>query len=243
MSLIKLTRIDKEYRLGDRVVPVLKGINLSVNTGEWVAIMGASGSGKSTLMNVIGLLDRPTRGAYHLNHQDMLALNDHALAQYRNQSVGFIFQSFFLLSRLTALENVCLPMRYDQRHHALQKKRAIEQLKRVGMGLHLDHRPAQLSGGQQQRVAIARALICEPDVILADEPTGALDSRTTDDIMALFSELNGQEGRTLIIVTHEREVGARCHRQIEIIDGAIPEGFQDAMQRSSLELRSVQNSP
>ena len=230
---IQLKNIHKHYVLGHRHFPVLKGIDLTIHRGDSIAIMGASGSGKSTLMNLMGLLDRPSSGDYYLKEQNMATLHDNQLAIHRNQSIGFVFQSFFLLPRLTALQNVCLPASYSQQPAPVS--RAIALLERVGMTGHLAHRPAELSGGQQQPVAIARALMNEPDVLLADEPTGALDMASSKVIMNLFLELNEQEGKTLIIITHDPNVGRLCRHQIQMLDGCIisSSGEESCAQSSS----------
>ena len=202
---------------------VLRGVDLEVNRGDLVSIMGASGSGKSTLMNVIGLLDAPSSGSYSLDGREVSAMTDDRRSAIRNASIGFVFQSFHLLPRLTALENVRLPLMYRGAGGAEMGRRARAALERVGMGDRADHRPNELSGGQQQRVAIARALVGEPAIVLADEPTGALDPATGNDIMNLFAELNGEGRTTLIVITHDREVARRCPRRTWIEDGALLE--------------------
>lgn len=219
-AFIQLADIVKTYVIGETSTPVLSHLTLDVAEGEMLAIVGPSGSGKSTLMNIIGLLDNAYQGEYWLRGQRIKTREDVALAQLRNQCIGFVFQQFHLLSRLTALQNVALPLSYRGVPHRLINSRALDALDRVGMKAFAERLPSQLSGGQQQRIAIARALVGEPDVILADEPTGALDSRTSADIMALFATLH-QEGRTLILITHEEQVAALCKRQITLADGHI----------------------
>ncbi|MCK6528619.1 ABC transporter ATP-binding protein [Myxococcota bacterium] len=219
--LIELRGITRDYVLGGDRVPALRGVDLVVRRGEMVAIMGASGSGKSTLMNVLGCLDRPTSGTYLLDGVPVEGRSDDALADLRNQRLGFIFQGFNLLARTSAVENVELPLLYDRRGRFPDPRaRARAALERVGLAGRLQHHPDALSGGQQQRVAIARALVTEPSVLLADEPTGNLDSRTSLEIMALFQGLNDQ-GITLLIVTHEDEVAACCRRKVVMLDGRI----------------------
>ncbi|MDY0190824.1 MAG: ABC transporter ATP-binding protein [Desulfuromonas sp.] len=218
---ISLSHICKFFSLGEVEVRALDDLSLEIGRGEFIAIMGSSGSGKSTMMNILGCLDTPTSGSYRFDGIAVETLNRKQLADLRNAKIGFVFQGFNLLPRTTALENVELPLLYD-RHRAVAdpKARSIEALQRVGLGDRLDHEPNQLSGGQQQRVAIARALVTDPPIILADEPTGNLDSRTTLEIMALFQELNG-EGLTLVVVTHEVEVAKYAGRLIELRDGML----------------------
>lgn len=219
-ELIHLKGITKSYRNGDQELEVLKGIDLSVHEGEFLAIMGPSGSGKSTLMNIIGLLDRPTAGSYDLSGQAVESLSDAKLAHVRNMEIGFVFQQFFLLSKLDALQNVELPLIYAGVPASKRKKMAKDYLEKVELTERMKHLPSELSGGQKQRVAIARALVNDPSIVLADEPTGALDTKTGNQIMELLTELN-REGRTIIMVTHEPEIAAYAKRQIVIRDGEI----------------------
>jgi putative ABC transport system ATP-binding protein len=218
--MISMQSIAKNYQLGDTKVPILKGINLTIEQGEYVAIMGASGSGKSTLMNILGCLDRPSSGNYFLESKNLTALNADELAYIRNQRIGFVFQQFNLLPRATALENVMLPMIYANIPKSKRRERAIQTLTKVGLGERIFNRPNQLSGGQQQRVAIARALINQPALILADEPTGALDSQTSHEVMNLLTELNDR-GITIVIVTHKSDIAAKTKRIIHVQDGLI----------------------
>jgi putative ABC transport system ATP-binding protein len=221
-SMISLKDITKTYHLSTMDVPVLKRVNLSIEEGEYVAIMGASGSGKSTLMNIIGCLDRPTSGQYFLAGQDLTTLDDDELADIRNQYIGFVFQQFNLLPKLTSLSNVMLPMIYADVDKSQRIEQATAALVQVGLKDRLQNSPNQLSGGQQQRVAIARALVNHPALVLADEPTGALDSTTSKEIMDLLTELN-QQGTTIAIVTHDANVAARTKRIIRMVDGVIVE--------------------
>ena len=219
-KLIDLRNINKIYRNGDQELKVLKNINLTVEEGEFVAIMGPSGSGKSTLMNIIGMLDRPSTGEYFLGNEDVANLGDKKLAKVRNNQIGFVFQQFFLLSKLNALQNVELPLIYAGVSQGSRKNLAKQYLEKVDLGTRMTHLPSELSGGQKQRVAIARALVNNPSIILADEPTGALDTKTGEQIMELLTELNA-EGKTIIMVTHEPEIAAYAKRQIVIRDGVI----------------------
>lgn len=219
-TLVTLSGISKHYKSGEEEVRALDDVSLSINKGEFLSILGPSGSGKSTLMNMLGCLDKPTLGEYHLNGQDVSALSGDQLAGIRNQNIGFVFQSFNLLEYASALDNVALPLVYRGVKAAERRKKAASLLKRVGLGERMHHKPNQLSGGQKQRVAIARALVNDPQVILADEPTGALDSKSGAEIEALFNELH-REGRTLIIVTHDNALAQRTKRIITIKDGKI----------------------
>jgi len=219
-SLIILTDLVKTYALEGISSTVLKQVSLTVNEGDLLAIVGASGSGKSTLMNIIGLLDKADTGTYMLKNKNVAGLTDDEAADLRNQSIGFVFQQFNLLPRFTAMQNVALPLTYRGIGPVEIKEKVFEVLEHVGMHQYAHHRPTQLSGGQQQRVAIARALITEPQVILADEPTGALDSKTGTEVMNLFLNLHA-EGRTIIMVTHDEHVAAQCKRRITLADGAV----------------------
>lgn len=219
-ELMRLTNIVKSYRNGEQDLKVLKNINLTVYEGEFLAIMGPSGSGKSTLMNIIGLLDRATSGDYVLNGTEVEVLSDRKLAQVRNEEIGFVFQQFFLLAKLNALQNVELPLIYAGVSVSKRRECAKKFLEKVELGMRMKHLPSELSGGQKQRVAIARALVNNPSIILADEPTGALDTKTGQQIMELLTELN-QEGKTIIMVTHEPEIADFATRKIIIRDGEI----------------------
>jgi putative ABC transport system ATP-binding protein len=223
MALIELTNITKYYEMGSQVVKALDGITISVEENEYVAFIGSSGSGKSTMLNILGCLDRPTEGQYFLNGNNVEGLNPNRLSEIRNLEIGFIFQSFNLLPRATALGNVMQPLIYRNVPYRKRRQMAMTALERVRLADRTDHLPNQLSGGQRQRVAIARALVTHPSIMLADEPTGNLDSRTTVEIMQLFDELQS-EGHTVIMVTHEREIAAHCHRVVEMKDGRV---FQD----------------
>ncbi|WP_199316297.1 ABC transporter ATP-binding protein [Tolypothrix sp. FACHB-123] len=220
MKIIQLENIFKIYGSGETEVKALNNVNLIINEGEYCSIMGPSGSGKSTAMNIIGCLDRPTFGSYYLDNVDVAQMNDKALAHIRNKKLGFVFQQFHLLSQLTALENVMLPMAYAGINAQERRDRATEALIKVGLEKRLNNKPTQLSGGQQQRVAIARAIVNRPVVLLADEPTGALDSRTTQEVMDIFSELNAS-GITVVMVTHEPDVARQTQRIVWFRDGEV----------------------
>jgi ABC-type lipoprotein export system ATPase subunit len=241
MELIELKHICKTYTIGDIDVPVLKGVSLTVAGGELVALMGASGSGKSTLMNILGCLDRPSSGQYWLDGQEMSGLSSDQRALARNRRIGFVFQSFNLLPRTSALDNVAMPLAYGAAHlsEPETRRRAEEMLCRVGLQDRLDHQPSQLSGGQQQRVAIARALVNRPAVLFADEPTGNLDSRTSAEVLHMFQQLNEQEHITIILVTHDAHVARYARRTIRIHDGVIRNGGFDA----DLEADLLQTMP
>ena len=222
-SVIELENLTKDFHLGDNVYHALKGVNLTVEEGELLAVMGSSGAGKSTLMNIIGLLDNPSGGLYKLDGRDVSTLTDDQRSSIRNLKIGFVFQSFFLLPRLTALQNAELPLTYRGTHPKARKERAIKALEKVGMAEFIHRKPMKLSGGQMQRVAIARALTADPSVILADEPTGALDSKNGQDVMDLFKQLNTEDRVTTIIITHDPDVAAQCNRTIHIRDGLVHE--------------------
>ncbi len=226
MQLIELQSIYKAYHLGEMSIPVLKGVSLSVTGGEFVALMGASGSGKSTLMNILGCLDRPTSGAYWLEGQELSSLSADQRALMRNYKIGFVFQNFNLLPRTSALENVMLPLSYTVQNLSDREaqRRATNLLDRVGLNERFHHEPSQLSGGEQQRVAIARALINQPSLLLADEPTGNLDSTTSKEILQFFQQLNQEDGITIILVTHDAGVAQHARRVIRISDGVIVDG-------------------
>jgi putative ABC transport system ATP-binding protein len=225
--MIVLKDIVKRYAMGDDVVMALAGVDLFIDRNEYVALIGPSGSGKSTLMNLLGCLDSPTSGSYMLNGRDTSGMNDNELAHVRNREIGFVFQSFHLLPRLTVLQNVMQPLVYRGLPAAERRRMAAESLTKVGLGDRMGHRPNQLSGGQRQRVAVARALVGSPSILLADEPTGNLDSRTSSEIMALFDQLHAQ-GQTVVVVTHEPDIAAHCHRTIRVSDGRIVEDVRRA---------------
>lgn len=219
-SLINITEIKRDFQLGSETINVLKGIDLQINKGEYVALMGPSGSGKSTLMNILGCLDTPTSGTYILNGKDVSQMHDDDLAEVRNKEIGFVFQTFNLLPRTNALDNVALPMVYAGYNKTDRHARAKEVLTQVGLADRMDHQPNQLSGGQRQRVAVARALVNKPSIILADEPTGNLDSKTSEEIMKLFDDIHAL-GNTVILVTHEEDIAQYAHRIIRLRDGII----------------------
>src|SRR5216110_3072508 len=220
--LISVRGLTKQYVMGDQAVPVLHGVSLAVLPGEFVALTGPSGSGKSTFMHLLGCLDRPTSGQYFLNGQDVSTLTSHELARVRNAAIGFVFQGFNLLSRTSALENVELPLLYGARATAAgRRERATEALESVGLGDRIDHHPNQLSGGQQQRVAIARALVNNPALLLADEPTGNLDTRTSIEVMDIFQKLNGERGITVLLITHEHDIAEYGTRIVQFRDGQV----------------------
>lgn len=218
--LIDVQNITRDFPLGQETIKVLKGIDLKIYKGEYVALMGPSGSGKSTFMNLLGCLDTPTSGEYYLNGKDVSNMTDDELAEIRNKEIGFVFQTFNLLPRTTALDNVALPMIYAGKNKEERRQRAEEVLQEVGLGDRMDHHPNQLSGGQRQRVAVARALVNKPSIILADEPTGNLDSKTSVEIMNLFNTIHSQ-GNTVILVTHEEDIAENAHRIIRLRDGLI----------------------
>ena len=232
MPLVELKNVKKSFRLGGEQVEILHGIDLAVEKGEFVAMMGPSGSGKSTTMNILGCLDKPTSGQYFLGGRDVSKLKSDQLAAIRNSTIGFVFQGFNLLQRTSAVENVELPMLYAGVHAKERRERAKEALVRMGLGERLYHEPSQLSGGQQQRVAIARGIVNHAPILMADEPTGNLDSKTSDEIMRLFQQLNREEGITIILVTHEPDVAAFAGRELLFRDGMILEDKINERQRT-----------
>lgn len=234
-EVIRLDKIVKQYVLGKVIIPALSGLDLTIYKNEYVALMGSSGSGKSTLMNILGCLDTPTAGKYYLSGEDVSNLNDNQLAEIRNKRIGFVFQTFNLLPRLNAIENCELPLIYAGISSKERKKRAEEVLVSVGLSDRMDHKPNELSGGQRQRVAIARALICKPSIILADEPTGNLDSKTSDEIMAIFEKIH-DSGNTVILVTHEEDIAKHAHRVIRLKDGKI---FDDDLNKQIVTAATI----
>lgn len=229
--MIRLSGIVKRYHMGEEVVLALAGVDLHIERNEYVALIGPSGSGKSTLMNLIGCLDTPSEGSYLLNGTDTSSLNDNQLARVRNQEIGFVFQSFHLLPRMSVLENVMQPLVYRGIARSERQRRANEALAQVGLANRINHRPNQLSGGQRQRVAVARALVGKPSILLADEPTGNLDSRTSAEIMALFDTVH-REGQTVVVVTHEPDIAAHCKRTLRFSDGRIVQDSRNPLQEA-----------
>ena len=230
-KVIEIQGLYKDYDTAAGVFPVLKDVNLTIDDGDYVAIMGPSGSGKSTFMNILGCLDRPTKGEYILDGHSVKSLSSNELAKLRNKTIGFVFQGFNLLARSTLVENVSLPLVYAKDQKELRTKIAKNILDRMGLGNYFDSKPSQISGGQQQRVAIARALVNQPRIILADEPTGNLDSKTSDEIMKIFDELN-QIGNTIIIVTHENDIAEHASRQVRFLDGKIVEDSRNKKEKA-----------
>jgi len=228
--VIEIEGLYKDYDTPAGVFPVLKDVNLTIDQGDYVAIMGPSGSGKSTFMNILGCLDRPTKGEYKLDNQSVKSLNGNELAKLRNKTIGFVFQGFNLLARSSLLDNVSLPLVYASDSKSLREEKSKKLLEKVGLGKYLNSKPNQISGGQQQRVAIARALVNQPRIILADEPTGNLDSKTSEEIMDLFNALN-KEGITIIIVTHENDIADHASRQVRFLDGKIVEDRRNKKQK------------
>ncbi len=228
--VIEIAGLYKDYDTPAGVFPVLKDVNLTIDQGDYVAIMGPSGSGKSTFMNILGCLDRPTKGEYKLDNQSVKSLNGNELAKLRNKTIGFVFQGFNLLARSSLLDNVSLPLVYASDSKSLREEKSKKLLEKVGLGKYLNSKPNQISGGQQQRVAIARALVNQPSIILADEPTGNLDSKTSEEIMDLFNALN-KEGITIIIVTHENDIADHASRQVRFLDGKIVEDRRNKKQK------------
>ena len=230
-KVIEIQGLYKDYNTAAGVFPVLKDVNLTIDDGDYVAIMGPSGSGKSTFMNILGCLDRPSKGEYILDGHSVKSLSSNELAKLRNKTIGFVFQGFNLLARSTLVENVSLPLVYAEDQKELRTKIAKNILERMGLGNYFDSKPSQISGGQQQRVAIARALVNQPRIILADEPTGNLDSKTSDEIMKIFDELN-QIGNTIIIVTHENDIADHASRQVRFLDGIIVEDHRNKKEKA-----------
>jgi putative ABC transport system ATP-binding protein len=238
MPLIRTTALAKDYPMGSTIVPALRGVSIDIEAGEFVAVMGPSGSGKSTFMNLLGCLDRPSGGRYWLGGEEVSQLSGDALAAVRNRKIGFVFQHFNLLARTSALDNVALPLLYAGLEPAERRARALQRLAQVGLAERLDHQPTQLSGGQQQRVAIARALANDPQLVLADEPTGALDSRTSIEIMALLQSLN-REGITIVLVTHEHDIAAFARRIIHFRDGQVVDDQANAPHDAAAALAAM----
>jgi ABC-type lipoprotein export system ATPase subunit len=245
MELIKLEDIRKTYHLGEIDVPVLKGVSLTIDRGEMVALMGASGSGKTTLMNILGCLDRATSGKYFLDGEEVSQLSSDQRAMIRNKKIGFVFQSFNLLARTSALDNVMMPLTYtaSSMSDSEGRKRAISVLSRVGLGDRMDHHPSQLSGGQQQRVAIARALVNNPPLLFADEPTGNLDTKTSKEILRMFQRLSDEDGITVVLVTHDAGVANYAKRVIRISDGLIAHGIYNGQPEGEQEEAAVAAGP
>jgi len=241
-TVIALRGIQRLYRMGDETIYALRGVDLSIERNEYVALMGPSGSGKSTLMNLIGCLDSPSAGSYWLNGQDVAGLNDRQLAQIRNKEIGFVFQTFNLLPRLSALDNVALPLIYAGIPVAKRRERALEVLNQVGLGDRVSHKPNELSGGQRQRVAVARALVNRPSLILADEPTGNLDSKTSVEIMELFAKIHGL-GNTIVLVTHEEDIARHAHRMVRLKDGVVESDQNQEPMRVVSFSQSPTNNP
>ncbi len=239
--ILDLQNIYKDYQQDKLVVPVLKDVSLQVEEGEYVAVMGPSGSGKTTLMNIIGCLDRPTSGTYLLAGENVQQCKDREMSDLRLRSIGFVFQSFQLLSRQSALENVALPLSYAGVKKKERRERAVQALERVGLGDRVMFKPTQLSGGQKQRVAIARAMVNNPKILLADEPTGALDSKSGQQIMELFQQLN-DEGVTIVMITHDRNIASKAKRIVHIIDGMITEGENSQPGNENIEIMEEENS-
>lgn len=241
-TVIALRGIQRLYRMGDETIYALRGVDLSIERNEYVALMGPSGSGKSTLMNLIGCLDSPSAGSYWLNGQDVAGLSDNQLAQIRNKEIGFVFQTFNLLPRLSALDNVALPLIYAGVSEAQRRERALEVLNQVGLGDRVSHKPNELSGGQRQRVAVARALVNRPSLILADEPTGNLDSKTSIEIMELFATIHAL-GNTIVLVTHEEDIARHAHRMVRLKDGVVESDQTQNPQRVGSTTPSPLNDP
>ncbi len=241
-TVIALQGIQRLYRMGDETIYALRGVDLSIERNEYVALMGPSGSGKSTLMNLIGCLDSPSAGSYWLNGQDVAGLSDNQLAQIRNKEIGFVFQTFNLLPRLSALDNVALPLIYAGVSEAQRRERALEVLNQVGLGDRVSHKPNELSGGQRQRVAVARALVNRPSLILADEPTGNLDSKTSIEIMELFATIHAL-GNTIVLVTHEEDIARHAHRMVRLKDGVVESDQTQKPQRVGSTSPTPLNDP